>query len=420
MLRHARLKRTIAIVCLAIATFAIYAPRLADSSGHLREKEMSSAEQARSIAASGRDTEGRRRPLYFHLRNDVWVQPALVYVESFFLMLPGASESTIRWTAIALGALDVVLMYVLATRLFKNEGLALVAAALLMLTPAHFVYGRLAMDALYPVPFVTAWLLGLAAFLENPRRRYLFVATLFLGLGFYTHATSVLTMTACLLLTWMALYLEGVRSARLFAVTALGFILPLLLLAPWYLQYPRTYIETVGRWGVHPAYLRNPLDGLRALASWNSLTTRAGIFWDYFNPSYLFFTGGQSQAGPSSHAGVFLLPVAAFLVVGLFRLVASPASRAIDVILMLGFVAVPLVASTFNERQAVGNELAMLPFAILIATRGVERLLSGPPGLRRAAGVCLLVLAPIQFAYVFRGHFTGADTRQTTAIPSAR
>ena len=241
-----------------------------------------------------------------------------------------------------------------------------------------------------------------------------------LGLGFYTHATSVLTMTACLLLTWMALYLEGVRSARLFAVTALGFILPLLLLAPWYLQYPRTYIETVGRWGVHPAYLRNPLEGLRALASWNSLTTRAGIFWDYFNPSYLFFMGSPNQTGPGDHTAVFLLPVAVFLVVGFAQLFTAPPSRTISLILLLGFGCVPLVASTFNERQAVGNELAMLPFAILIATRGEERLLSGPPGLRRAAGVCLLALVPLQFAYVFRGHFTGADTRQTTAFPSVR
>jgi 4-amino-4-deoxy-L-arabinose transferase-like glycosyltransferase len=406
MSSHARLNSTLTLVFLAVATGLVYASILDDSPVHLHHDEVSVALQARSIAASGRDTDGRPLPLYFHIRDNVWFQPVFIYVTALFLTLSGISESAIRLPTVAVGVLNVVLMFVLAKRLFKTDRLAFVASGLLAVTPAHFIHSRLAMDALYPVPFVTAWLLGILVFQDQRRPWSMFAGTAFLGLGFYSHATSVLIMPACMLITFLALHLEGVASRRLYAVAATGFVLPLLLLAPWFLQHPQTYLDTVGRWGVHPAYLRNPLEGLRALANRNSLTSRVWIFWDFFNPSYLFFVGSPNLVGSTRQTGVFLLPLAVFLPIGLYQTLRFPRSRTIGLILLLGFASVPLVASTFNERQAIGNELAILPFAILIATHGVAQLLSRPPRLLRMAGICLLVLIPIQFGYFCHDYFT--------------
>ena len=418
MTSRARLNSTLMLVCVALATVLMYAWRLDESSLPGQPDEVSGARQARSIATNGRDTDGRTLPLYFHAHDDVWLQPVPVYVMALFLKLSAMSGGAPRLAAVAVGVLDVVLMFVLARRVFESDRMALAAAGLLALTPAHVIYSRLAIDALYPVPFVIAWLIALSVFLERPRPWCLFAATACLGIGFYTNATSVLIMPGCVLLTLIALRVEGVRSWRLHAIAAAGLLLPLTLLAPWFLQHPHNYIDTVGRWGLHPAYIRNPLDGIRALTNWSSLSTRVWLFWDFFNPSYLFFVGSPKLAGSVGRTGVFLLSVAVFLPLGVLRLFRLPQPRAMRVILLLGLAWVPIVASTFNERQAIGNELAMLPFAVLIATFGAAQLLAGTQKIWRGVGVCLLILMPLQFGCFVRDYLSAVDTRRTTASRS--
>ena len=75
--------------------------------------------------------------------------------------------------SVLIGVLDVVLMFLLARYLFERSSLALAAAALLALTPAHIVYSRLPGPYLYPVPFVMAWLLCLGVFEKNSRAAWL-------------------------------------------------------------------------------------------------------------------------------------------------------------------------------------------------------------------------------------------------------
>ena len=418
MTTRARLNSTLTLVCVALATVLLYAWRLDESSLPRQPDEMSGARQARSIATNGRDPDGRTLPLYFHAHDDVWLPPVPVYVMALFLKLSAMSGKATRLSAVAVGVLDVVLMFVLAKRLFKSDRMGSVAAGLLAMTPAHVIYSRMAIDALYPVPFVLAWLLGLSAFFTRPRDWCLFAGTAALGLGFYTNATAVLIMPGCVLLTAIALRLEGRRSMRPYAMAVAGFLLPLLLLVPWFLQHPHNYIDTVGRWGVHPAYIRNPVDGISALSNWSSLSTRAWLFWDFFNPSYLFFVGSPTLVNTMGRTGVFLIPVAALLTLGLAGMFSTSRPGTMRVILVAGFVWVPLVASTFNERQAITNELAMLPFAILIATFGAARLLEAPQRMWRGAGVCLLMLMPIQFGFFVRDYLNVVDRPRTTASRS--
>jgi hypothetical protein len=53
----------------------------------------------------------------------------------------------------------------------------------------------------------------------------------------------------------------------------------------------------------------------------------------------------------------------------------------------------------------------MLPFVVLVATFGVEYVMSSPQKLQRALGICLLALAPIQFAYFYVDYLTAYRVR---------
>ena len=99
----------------------------------------------------------------------MWFQPIPVYFTALFLTVLPVSEWAIRLPTVVLGVTDIVLFYFVAARVFNRPFLAAIAAGLLALTPAHLIHSRLAMDFLYPLPFVMAWLLCLMAFVEQRR-----------------------------------------------------------------------------------------------------------------------------------------------------------------------------------------------------------------------------------------------------------
>ena len=228
----------VCLVLLALSVFAVYAFRLEHTPPHLHRDEMMFALQAQSIAATGHDLEGRLFPLYFEMRligERVWFQPILVYVTALFLKVLPLSEQTVRIPSTVIGVIDVLLMYFIARRLFESRSKAFGAAALLAITPAHVIHSRLAMDFIYPVPFVMAWLLCLLIYLERRQLAMLGLATALLGVGFFSYIASMITMPLLVVVTLLALWSTSTRKAPPYAVAVAGFLCPLLVMAPWLL-----------------------------------------------------------------------------------------------------------------------------------------------------------------------------------------
>lgn len=227
--------------CLLVAaTLVLYGPSISSA---LTPGERALAEQAHLIASGGHDSEGRLLPLYFHVAGTVWLQPIPVYLAALFLWLFPCCETAIRWPSVVVGAVNVVMMYVLVRRIAAREVPAVIAACLLLLTPAHFSLSRAALDSVVQLPFVLGWLLCLICFLESSRPAHrsakrgggpsqLFLGTLLLGVGSYTAASAPITMTAYLVLTGAALLMRGRTAVRDYVAVGAGFVLPLLLLLP--------------------------------------------------------------------------------------------------------------------------------------------------------------------------------------------
>ena len=360
----------------------------------LRADEQLVLAQARAVAADWRDTEGHRLPLYFHAHDSVWLQPSVVYASALWLKVASpASPTSVRAMSVLVGALDAVLMYAVARRLFRREPMALVAAVSLGLAPAHFIYSRAAVDSLYPVPFVLAWLWCVVTFLARRSPALLFAGGLCLGIGVGSHPTSVVMMPIFLAMTYVVLLRGGRASPASLAAAIAGFAVPMLVLGAWIARHPDAYLDTVGVFGPHPAHVRNPIDGVRAFLNWNTLTTRVTTYWSLLDPSWLFV------GGP-----VLLLSQAPFVVAGVRRL--AIAERGDQALLVLGgLVAAPFAASAIDERHAIGRALIILPFAALIAAYGVLELWSASRRWRCVAAA-LLVLMAIEFGVFARGYLT--------------
>jgi len=402
-----------------LVAFALYAVDLGRAPIYLHEAEVVFALHAHSIAMTAHDTNGRLLPLYFQvpaIGENVWFHPVIVYFMAPFLRLLPLTESVIRLPSVFVGLIDLVLMYSIGKRLFHSARWALVGSVLLALTPAHYLHSRMAMDYLYPVPFVMAWLLCLMIFIERGKVWMLFLATSFLGIGFYSYIASVIMMPMYLLMTWLTLFQTRPRPMRQYLLAVAGFAWPLVILVLWVSFHPIVINETLGRYqigqvravstvsgGVPMAVL---LEQIRNTVRFSELTGRVSLYWYFFDPAYLFLSGGYANVVNSTrHAGVFLAPLLVFVPVGLAR-VATARRTPLTLLVLIGFFAAPLAAClVVPEPYAVDRELGLLPFGVLAATFGVKYLIDERGKAWRTAGVCLLALVPLHFAFVSVEYF---------------
>ncbi|HMF92821.1 MAG TPA: glycosyltransferase family 39 protein [Vicinamibacterales bacterium] len=384
---------------------------------YLHEAEVLFALHAHSIATTLHDTNGRLLPLYFQMPQigaNVWFHPMIVYAMVPFLAVLPLSEFAIRLPSVVVGLVNVTLAYFIAARLFRSERWALLAAGLLVLTPSHFIHSRIAMDYLYPVPFVLGWLLSLQLFLERRDRRLLFVATSCLGVGFYSYIASVGMMPLYLLMTVAVVWLTGDSALRWSIVAIAGFTWPLVLLI-WIAFHPSFIAQTAARYQVgdivplgHPAGapLAVVLEDLRNVARFSQITGRISLYWYFFDPSYLFVTGGYANSVNSvRHVGVFPGPFAVLLPVGLVALLAQPRTL-VERLVVAGFVTAPFVAClVVPEPYAIDRELALLPFGVLAAVAGARYLTSARQRVWRVAAVVLLAAVPAHFAFFLYDYY---------------
>src|SRR5207249_8644080 len=253
--------------------------------------------------------DGRFLPLYFHmslLGQNVWFHPVIVYCMAPFLKVLPLTDWTVRLPSATVGAINVVLTYFIARRMFARPRAALLARALLALTPAHFIHSRLAMDYLYPVPFLLIWLWCLVRFEHESNPRLIFAACLALGVGLYSYIGALLLMPVYGAMTVVFLLHKYRRMHQTVLWAAAGFFLPLALLIFWVPRYPHFFEETIVRYGVP---LNGKLHALRGFFTSSNLEQDLALYWNFHSPVYLFFRGSSNWVDSTRRAGVFLVPM---------------------------------------------------------------------------------------------------------------
>ncbi|HWW88524.1 MAG TPA: glycosyltransferase family 39 protein [Vicinamibacterales bacterium] len=401
------------------AAALLYFPGLGNTPVYLAGDEVFFGLSAHSVAFTGRDLNGRFLPLYFQwppsIAPDVWFHPMEVYLTAPILRLLPLSEWSVRLPTVLLAMADIALMYSVAKRIFKRESLAIGAASLLTLTPAHFINSRIAMDFLYPLVFVMGWLLCLLTFLDRRRLWMLFVGTSLLGLGFYSYIAAVVMMPIYVAITALTLLKTEPRPGRALAVAAGGFAWPLIAVFIFVLNNSAAVGDTAGRYGFRSLVETGQVHGVTMLRVLATITDRISLYWRFFDPAYLFVAGGGFATGNTHRVGVFLMPVALFLLVGLNEIVNVRRSWA-NFVLILGLATAPLAACLVGEPYAVQRELFLLPFVILIAIYGVESLLSARHRPTRLVGWWALAAIPLQFVLFFTDYHTTYRTRSAFAF----
>lgn len=370
----------LAPVALAVVTLALYAWRLDYSPIHLHYDEVFFGLQARSIETTGRDLNGRLLPVYFQLENTFnWYQPMAVYWSALVLLIAPLSDAAIRLPTVLIAVANVVLLFFVTRRLTNSVAWASLAAVLLMLTPAHFIHSRLAMDYVYPLPFLLGWFWCVLRYLESPSPRRIAAATLCLGFGIFSYiagtALAPIYLVATLVLVW------SMRRPLMDDTAALaGFALPVALALAFIAAYPETVPNLMQKYGMASgqatASTLDPLQRLREALNERTISDALNHYSRFYSPGYLFATGGANLTNSTRTTGVFLPPLAVFLIAGLlgFRRWGAP----VGALLLFGFLTAAIPATLMPEEFTIDRELALLPFAILLATIGVQRIWTAP------------------------------------------
>jgi len=357
-----RLRLAVTACLLALATAIFY--------GLAITRQPIVRDEARVVSAAQQPITGV--PPVLIDSGDRWLQPLPVYAtKAAHVVRPGFHAG--RWASVAVSALNTGLIFVVAWTLFGSVIPALAAAVILIFTPAHMTFGRTGSEAIFVVPFVLLWLYALLRFVDNDRPSFIALASAALGAGVYTTTAAPLTMAFLWVTMMVALWLAGRRKLSTLAVAAGSAVAMLLPLAIWFTFNPQTYLDTYGRWAIHPAHIRNPADLVQALINRNTLGIRAGAYWGLIDPSYLFFASERGRAP-------LLLAVAPLVVTGIVRC-GHKAPGVPAMIILAGTLVAPIAGASFGQPHYIDNALALLPFVALLAAYAVDwlRLLIVPP-----------------------------------------
>ena len=403
-------------MALALATLALYAWRLGYSPIHLHYDEIFFGLEAHSISTTGRDLIGRRWPVYFQLEQTFnWYQPIAVYWSAAVLSIVPLSDAAIRLSTVLVAVANVVLIFFAGKTLTKHTGWGVIAALLLTLTPAHFIHSRLAMDYVYPLPFILAWLLLVLRYLERPRAKTLAFAAFSLGLCFFSYIAGTALAPIYVVATLAMVVWQRAPMSHA-AVVLAGFAVPLVGAALFLLLYPDVLPDLLHKYGGGAAVAStsglDPLQRLRESINVRTVSDWLNHYWRFFSPGYLFASGGSNLTNSTRTAGVFLWPLAIPLVVGLIASLRQPGVAGI--LLWFGLLSAPIPASLLPEDYTIDRELAVLPFAVLFAMLGLRAMWHAPL-LRRvgvvtmpvAAAAAIVAIGYSVFALLQRGQLPG-------------
>lgn len=387
---------------IAVVVVGLYAVGLDRSPIYLSHDEVIYARNALSIARSGRDLSGQFLPISIPVTSTFFATPANIYFTAAFLSVLPMNEVTVRLPSVVVGLACVGLVFVIARRLFASDALASAAAGILLLTPAHFMHSRMGTDHLYLVVCVLAWL-GLLLGRDALSARRACAAGACLGVSLYTYLGAAITAPVCLgiMLAWMVM--TGRRDPRVLSAAVVGFMIPAVPFAAWHLTHPGQYAQQIRMYAIYDAQSLDAVAGARQLAAPASLAERASVYWDYFNPSFLFFAGDSSLINGTRYTGVFLLPMLVLLPAGLVLTLLRGGTPGL--LLALVFAAGPVAATVVAERYRVNRALMLLPVAALLATAAVGAAWRSTSRVLRGAMVAMAVVMAVQFVGFYRDYF---------------
>lgn len=345
--------------------------------------EVSQGYNAYSILKTGRDEHNEFLPLTRFQAFGDYKAPVYIYLDVPFIALFGKTALAVRLPSALFGSLTVILTFLLTYELFikskQRFAYAFVSSFLLAISPWHIQLSRVAYEGNVATFFTV---LGAYLFFLAKRKNTLFYIFSLISLivAFYSFNAHRVFIPLFILLLTIVYYKDLFVKKRIIIFTCIiGFVLifPFLL----YLRSPESklrfnevnifsdvsvikesnrLIEQGGN-----TKFANIIDNRRVLFG----LLYVKHYFDFFNPSYLFFSGDINPRFSSRDTGELFLWELPFILIGLYLLIAKR-SRS-SVVIIGWFLLAAVGAATARETPHALRSETFIPTYEIIASIGI-------------------------------------------------
>jgi hypothetical protein len=296
------------------------------------------------------------------------------------------------------GALSTLLMAGAGLVVFPRLAVALLAPLFFAMTPMVVIALQSSAPLSRLLPPMAAWLIAMQLAVIRGRPWTFAVAGVCLGAGLYAHTSGIVTMTLLLAVSVIA-SLQAQRQFldRRIAILVAGFVVTALPLMIAFMREPAEWGRIATAYGLYDGARFNPLQGLREMLSWVGLVARTEVYYDYFNPSLWFLSGGTLRASLTEPRAA-LLPLMILIPAGLHRLVTtSPGASA--TLLIGGILVSPVAAALTTQPPTAARLVIAAPFAALLAVHGSVHLADQRRPFVRGLGVVAAAAVPLCYGW---------------------
>jgi len=372
---------------------------------HLNQDELESALNAHSIAQNLHDTSGRLLPFYPQHLVHWWANPVMIYITALILSFLPFSEISIRLASVFIGLLTIYLIMLLTQQTFnKNRLLTFMAGLLILTTPVLFINSRLLIDQFYPVPFVLLWLVLLKKFTATKQPWALFASGLFLGIGFHSYHAAKIIIPLYFIATLVYLLPNIKKSAKVYLIFLIGFILPIAISLPSFAQNPAILGHQVSYIKGFDSRVDTAQGILGAFKPDRLISVFTDSYHTYFKLDILFITGDSSLIASTQKTGAFLIPVLFLAAFGIIYAFLRRSDR-LSKLILFGLLTYPIGPIIAGQPQRISRGLVVIPFMILLAIYGTAYLLQTKDKLLKILLVILFAAVAVQFSFFLHDYY---------------
>lgn len=324
-----------------------------------------------SILKTGHDDKGNFLPLYYNTFGD-YRPTGIFYMTVPSLAVFGTNEFAVRFPAALDGALMVFPLYLLVVQLTKNKRLALMASALLAISPWQIEVSRATSEAVMAA-FLT--LFALYFFIKAIREKevkaknYIVSLLFVLASYFFYHSTRLITPLFFLITAayfWTETADKKIRKMIIMAVAGTAILTVVFAINP----DSRGRLTQVSIFG--DVDTRYEISKAQDLIN-NKYTVYAKRFFNeyakYFSPDFLVGYKAKPYRYITPGVGILTFAEGALLIVGLTR-IARKKESALPLLLLL---ASPLAAAlTTEDSPNLMRSFYMVPFVAILGAYGLE------------------------------------------------
>lgn len=174
-----------AVILIALALFFSY--RILKTPPGLTVDEAAFGYNATLLSRTGHDENGKLLPFFvLSIEGKDYRQPVTQYYITAFFKIFGASVFNLRFSSVIITLVSAVLIYFLGKK-FIGSLFGIFASIIFLTTPLIIIQSHMGLDNIMPIPFVILWLICIYFFEKNKNPKFLVLAGVSLGIGFYSY-----------------------------------------------------------------------------------------------------------------------------------------------------------------------------------------------------------------------------------------